>query len=43
MQHPDYELTDENDLRELLVMYSDYVPVKSAKYKLHNDEPVPYE
>src|SRR5690606_1443764 len=43
MQHPDYELTDENDLRELLVMYSDYVPVKSAKYRLQNDEPVPYE
>lgn len=43
MQHPDYELTDENDLRELLAMYSDYVPVKSAKYKLQNDEPVPYE
>lgn len=42
-QHPDAELSDDHDLRELLVMYSDYVPVKSAKYKLLNDEPVPYE
>lgn len=42
-QHPEAELSDEHDLRELLVMYSDYVPVNSAKYKLINDEPVPYE
>lgn len=31
------------DLRELLVANSDYVPVKSAVYKLINGEPVPYE
>jgi len=42
-QHPDYELAEQHDLRELLVMYSDYVPVHSPKYKLVNDEPIPYE
>lgn len=31
------------DLRELLVANSDYVPVKSATYKLINGEPVPFE
>lgn len=43
LANPEVELAEDADLRELLVLGSDYVPVKSPKYRLLNDEPVPYE
>lgn len=36
-------VSDQLDLRELLVANSDYVPVKSMEYRLVNGEPVAYE
>lgn len=34
-------ITEEQDLRELLIEHSDYVPVKSTAYHFINGEPVP--
>jgi len=32
-----------SDLNEILIINSDYVPIKSPKYKFENNMPVPYE
>lgn len=43
LANPELEISEEQDLRVLLIEKSDYVPVKGAEYRLLNNEPVPVE
>lgn len=43
LAHPELELPEDYDWRNILILNSDYVPVKSTAYKMVDDVPIPYE